>query len=61
MRRKTMKEVFSAGFLAGQAVVHSQSVDDQEEDYWKAFKSGDHNWATKVCEKYQIMDIEEYK
>ena len=59
MKRRTLEAAFSAGFLAGQAVVHSQDVVNQEEDYFKAWKRGDEHWCQKTLEKYQKKDLEE--
>lgn len=59
MTRRTLQEAFSAGFLAGQAVVHSQDVVDQEDDYFKAWKRGDEHWCRDTLKKYQKMDLEE--
>ena len=57
--RRTLESAFSAGFLAGMAVVHSQDLVDQESDYFKAWKRGDKNWCKKTLEKYQKMDLDE--
>lgn len=57
--RRTLQAAFGAGFLAGMAVVHSQDLVDQENDYFKAWKRGDEHWCKKTLEKYQKMDLEE--
>lgn len=58
MSRRTLQESFSAGFLAGMAVVHSQSLDKQEKDYFNAWMRGDEFWCTKTLKKYQKMEME---
>ena len=58
MKRRTLESAFRAGFLAGQVVVHSQDVFDQEEDYFKAWKRDEEHWCTKTLDKYQKMDME---
>lgn len=55
--RRTLKDAFSAGFLAGQAVVHAQSVSDQEQDYWKGYKRDADHWLSKVHTKYINKDL----
>lgn len=59
MKRRTLEDAFSAGFLAGMAVVHSQDLADQETDYFNAWKQGNENWCEKTLKKYQKMDLEE--
>lgn len=59
MSRRTLENAFSAGFLAGMAVVHSQDVSAQEYDYFNAWKREDENWCEKTLTKYQKMDLEE--
>lgn len=57
-KRRTLESAFSAGFLAGMAVVHSQDLADQENDYFKAWKRGDKHWCKKTLEKYQKMNLD---
>lgn len=59
MKRRTLVSAFSAGFLAGMAVVHSQDLVDQENEYFKAWKRGDEHWYRETLEKYQKMDLDE--
>lgn len=59
-KRRTLKHAFSCGFLAGMAVVHSISLEEQEMDYFKAWKRGDEHWCKKTLEKYQKIELEEY-
>lgn len=56
-RRRTLKDAFSAGFLAGQCVIHAQSVFDQEQEYWKGYKRNVKNWRSKVHTKYTNKDL----
>lgn len=55
--RRTLKDAFSAGFLAGQAVVHSQGVWDQEQEYWEGYKRNVKNWLRKVHVKYTNKEL----
>lgn len=55
-KKRTLYDAFESGFLAGMAVVHSQNVYEQQEDYFKAWKKGEEKWITKVFEKYQKAD-----
>lgn len=55
--RRTLKDAFGAGFIAGQAVVHAQSVPEQEQDYWKGYKRNVKNWLSKVQTKYINKDL----
>ena len=57
MKRRTLEAAFSAGFLAGMAVVHSQDLVDQEKDYFNAWKRGDDHWYKEILEKYQKMRL----
>lgn len=56
--KRTLREAFSAGFLAGMAVVHSQSVYKQENDFFKCWIRKNENWCTKTLKKYQEMEME---
>lgn len=55
--RRTLKDAFGAGFIAGQAVVHSQDVFAQEQEYWKGYKRNAKNWLSKVQTKYINKDL----
>lgn len=59
MSRKTLRDAFGAGFLAGMTVVHSQSLTDQENDFWKEYCKNTYHWCTKVLKKYQDKEMEE--
>lgn len=60
MARRTLRDSFKAGFIAGLGVIHSQSLNDQQLDYWNAYNNKIDDWFESVFNKYKDKEIKEF-